>query len=183
MWVWHLAKRVPLSSSTTTTTKSNLKRFPPCRECVGRGRESVYMRVCAYWGVRGGGLEGEKGGGGDKRALSALLILYFTSGGCGALSLFPALWVAFTVRNWMSHKHTDTLTKLIATVTFLHIHTHNTHTHFHTIVFLSRAHTHTQTLKVAFGDHCMPRQTAYYHTVKHAFQRQNKTICSEEKKE
>ncbi len=57
--------------------------------------------VCVYWVVRGGGLEGEKGGEGvggvDKRALSTQLILSFISRGCGALSLLPALWVAFTV--------------------------------------------------------------------------------------
>ena len=59
------------------------------------------MCLCVRWRTRGGGLEGEKGGEGvggvDKRALSTLLILSFTSGGCGALSRLPALCVAFTV--------------------------------------------------------------------------------------
>ena len=64
-------------------------------------RGCVCVCMCVCWGMSGGGLEEEKGsegvGRGDKRALSALLILSFTSGGCGALSLLPALWVAFTV--------------------------------------------------------------------------------------
>lgn len=156
-----------------------LKAFSPLQRACWKEKEEC---VCARWGVRGGGLEGEKGGGGDKRALSALLILYFTSGGCGALSLFPALWVAFTVlRETECHTNIQTQSPSSLPLSLYFTSTHNTH--FHTIVCLSHAHTRTETLKVALGDHCMPRQTAYYHTIKHTFQRQNKTICSEEKKE
>lgn len=120
-----------------------LKAFPPRWECAGRRRERVCVCVCmsVCWGVRGGGLEGEKGGGGDKRALSALLILYFTSGGCGALSLFPALWAAFTVLR-ETECHTN-----------IHTHTHQAHCHYHspphphtttrTFTRLSSSHVHT----------------------------------------
>lgn len=44
-------------------------------------------------------------------------------------------------------------------------------------------HTDAQAPKVTLGCHCTPRQTAYYHTVRRKFQRQNKTKAVVKKQE
>lgn len=182
--------------------------------CWERKGEFVCVCVCVYWGVRGGGLEWEKGGEGvggeDKRALSALLILYFSSGGCGAFPCFLLCGLpSQSEGNWqMPRKHTHTLTLAdchchfpsrphtthICRQLYVCIHT-NTHTEREcgtfvqilSSLFLSHipklTHTDAQAPKVTLGCHCTPRQTAYYHTVRRKFQRQNKTKAVVKKQE
>lgn len=129
-------------SSSRCHYQIQLKAFPPAESVLG---EEGGVCVCLYWGVGGGGLEWEKGGEGvggeDKRALSALLILYFSSGGCGAFPASCSVGCLHSLRETdRCHANTHTLTLAdchfpsrphtthICRQLYVCIHT-NTHTH------------------------------------------------------
>lgn len=213
LWGWRLCN-VSTPPLPAATTKSNLKLFPLLRVCWERKGEFVCVCVCLYWGVGGGGLEWEKGGEGvggeDKRALSALLILYFSSGGCEAFPASCSVGCLHSLRETdRCHANTHTLTLAdchfpsrphtthICRQLYVCIHT-NTHTHKqkgtvalsykYSAVFFCRTypkltHTGAQAPKVTLGCHCTLRQTAYYHTLRRKFQRQNKTKAVVKKQE